>query len=140
MINKHHFLQDLYDRDGQLLGVWISAPLWHQVENKIENELKNALDALQQQEEPSKDVQEPLADWDLLKKYWDFKYPVDMDVYCEYCGNQTQNWEQDKPRKFYLKAASLGGLVTFKCACCSSRILKKHFKDYIKVELMKTSG
>ncbi|HMB31488.1 MAG TPA: hypothetical protein VKN82_06670 [Desulfohalobiaceae bacterium] len=138
MINKDKLMQDLYDRDGQLMGVWISAPLWHQIENRVEKELQNALTSLQG-EAPAKDIKEPLADWDLLKKYWDFKYPVDMDVYCEYCGNQTKNWEQDNPRKFLLKAASLGGLVTFQCVHCSSRILKKHFNDHIKVELMTTT-
>jgi DNA-directed RNA polymerase subunit RPC12/RpoP len=77
-----------------------------------------------------------MDDWELLKKYWDFQYAVDTDVFCENCGNTTENWEQDHPRKFYLKAASLGGLVTFQCAQCSARILKKHFKDSIKVELL----
>ena len=80
------------------------------------------------------DYKEPIEDWELFKKCWDFKYPYDFSVKCEICGNETQNWEQDEEKKFLLTAASVSGLVSFKCLKCGSKIVKKHFKDKIVSE------
>jgi hypothetical protein len=77
---------------------------------------------------------EPISDWEELMAYWDFSYPIDYDVTCEHCGAHTDNWQKDSPRKFYLSAANLGGLVSFECQCCGSRIIKKHFEDTITTE------
>ncbi|MFW6177785.1 MAG: hypothetical protein ACOC43_05400, partial [Desulfohalobiaceae bacterium] len=88
----------------------------------------------QESQDTRQSLQEPLQDWELLLQHWDFKYPVSKEVSCEICGNQTQDWQKDSPRKFLLKAASLGGLVSFECLNCQARIIKKHFKDYVQVQ------
>lgn len=118
-------LTELYDKDGNLIGVLVTAQLWSQIKPQIQNLLPQQAPA----ERP-----EPVGDWEMLKEYWDFPYPVDTDVQCELCGNQTDNWETDEPRKFRLMSCNLGGLVSFKCNQCQARITKKHFKDEIKVE------
>jgi len=96
--------------------------------------LEQALQDLQGPKK-GKDVKEPLEDWELLKKHWDFKYELTSYVYCENCGNTSYDWESDDPRKFKLSAANLGGLVAFRCLSCGAKVIKRHFKDYIKVEV-----
>lgn len=116
----------LHDSSGKFLGVFIPDTIWDQLELRV----KNALQALNVAPTP---IKEPIADWETLKKIWDFPYPVDTDVHCTLCGNSTDNWEQDAPRKFFLKAAGLGGLVAFECGQCHARVRKNHFKDAIEV-------
>lgn len=120
-------LTELFDKDGNLLGVVLSAEAWDAVRGQVEK----ALDlGAAPRENP-----EPLADWETLKQYWDFGYPVDTDVACSACGAQSADWAADEPRKFRLLAATLGGLVTFRCQCCQAKILKKHFKKHITTEV-----
>ena len=132
MGEENHLIQDCYDREGRFLGVWIDAVLWNRAEKELYPVLRRALE--QGDESPREEAGEPLRDWELLKKHWDFAYPVDMDVACGECGNATLNWSQDSPRKFRLKAASLGGLVAYQCMSCRARVVKKHFKDHIQVQ------
>lgn len=124
MIPQNEFLP-LYSQNGELIAVLVGSALWEKIEQIVpELSCKPA-----EQERP-----EPISDWELLKDYWDFKYPLDLSVQCNHCGNQTDNWELDDPRKFTLRAASLGGLVNFECMNCKSRIIKRHFKDCFQFE------
>jgi hypothetical protein len=123
-------VQKLYDDDGNLIGVLIGPEKWSQLAAAVPDML-----AEQKKPEPHT-IPEPLDDWNTLKEYWDFKYPVDYDVACEVCGDSTQNWEEDDPKQFRLLAANLGGLVRFECIKCKARITKRHFKDHIQVETL----
>lgn len=121
-------INELYDKDGNLIGALLSAEAWKYVR-------KDILSALGVQEQPDEEApKEPLSDWETLKEYWDFPYPVDMSVQCEHCGLSTEDWSSDEPRKFYLTSANLAGLVSFACTQCKSKIVKKHFNDAIKTE------
>lgn len=127
-------VQDVYNRQGQLLGVFLSREIWDLVGDKLTSVINQAMQELDSgKKEP--EIKEPIDEWNLLKQHWDFKYELSREVYCENCGNHTYNWEDDQPRKFKLKAANLGGLVTFQCLECQAKIVKKHFKDHIKVEV-----
>ncbi len=121
---------ELYDAKGNLLGAYVSKELWL----KIKDQVLDLVEPKQSDSPKSWDLKEPLEDWELFKKNWDFKYPYDFSVKCDICGNHTDNWEEDKEKKFYLTAASLSGLVSFRCVVCGSKIVKKHFKDKITVE------
>ncbi|CCH49451.1 hypothetical protein [Pseudodesulfovibrio piezophilus] len=121
-------INELFDKDGNLIGALLTAEAWTHVRKEV-------LSALGVKEESTSDIpREPLSDWETLKQYWDFSYPVDTNVHCEHCGNDTLDWAADEPRRFYLTSANLAGLVAFRCANCHSKIQKKHFKDEIKVE------
>lgn len=124
MSNDH--ITELFDKAGNPIGCLVSAEAWAAIKPA-------ALKALGIQE-AREERPEPIADWETLKEYWDFPYPVDTDVHCEQCGASTQNWENDTPRKFRLSSANLAGLVAFSCQQCKSKITKKHFKDTITVE------
>lgn len=115
-----------FDAQGNPLGVFIPFAVWEQLDQHI----RQALDAPNKQ---LQQIKEPIDDWEMLVSCWDFPYPVDTDVACQVCENQTQDWKQDSPRKFHLKAANLGGLVSFECCSCQARIRKNHFKDAIEV-------
>ncbi|PTN36524.1 hypothetical protein [Desulfonatronum sp. SC1] len=115
-----------FDAQGKPLGVFIPFALWEQLDQKTRNALERPTAKFQE-------IKEPIGDWEMLVSCWDFPYPVDTDVHCRLCDNQTQDWQQDNPRKFLLKAANLGGLVSFECAQCQARIRKNHFKDAIDV-------
>lgn len=123
-------IQKLFDENGNLIGVLLGPDKWEQITAQLP-ELVAA-----KKKPDSQIIPEPLDDWNTLKQYWDFKYPVDYDVACEVCGEKTDNWEEDDPKKFRLLAANLGGLVRFECIKCSARITKRHFKDHIKVETL----
>jgi len=118
----------LFDESETLRGVQLSAEVWEKVEHLVRPHLPSATPV----EEP--EPPEPLQDWETLTQYWDFKYPHDYDVACGACGQSTEDWRADDPRKFRLRNATLGGLVTFQCAACKARIMKRHFKDQIKTE------
>ncbi len=133
MWSKEKFIQELYNRQGEFLGVLISPELWESIGEELEPILKKGLKELTTRED-FLEKEEPIEDWNILKKNWDFNYPVNMEVRCEICGNYTKNWQEDEPRKFILKAANVGGLVSFLCKHCKARIIKKHFKDHIHVE------
>ncbi|HMM39316.1 MAG TPA: hypothetical protein PKB11_11220 [Desulfovibrio sp.] len=119
-------ITEMYDKSGELLGVQLSAEAWL----KVRETVLAALGPRPEEERP-----EPLADWELLKQYWDFPYPVDMDVACSECGAGTEDWSKDEPRKFRLTGANLGGLVAFRCQGCRAKVVKKHFKSHIKTEV-----
>ncbi len=125
MSNDH--ITELFDKDGNLIGCLLTADIWASIKPTV-------LKTLGIQEKPEKRP-EPISDWETLKEYWDFPYPVDTDVHCEQCGASTENWELDEPRKFRLSSANLAGLVSFTCQQCRAKITKKHFKDSIKVEI-----
>ncbi len=120
-------ITELFDQHGQLIGALLTAKTWLEIKPLL------SPDGLKESKATHK-IKEPLDDWENLKNYWDFLYPVDMDVQCSNCGNSTADWSQDTPRKFYLRAASLSGLVSFSCTSCAAKIIKKHFKDEIVVE------
>ncbi len=115
-----------FDAQGKPLGVFIPNAVWEQLNPTVKQALTPNRAKLQE-------IKEPLADWDMLVSCWDFPYPVDTDVHCQLCENQTQDWKADTPRKFLLKAANLGGLVSFECCQCQARVRKNHFKDTIDV-------
>ena len=121
-------INELFDKDGNLIGALLSADAWAAVSRDVY--------ALLGVDSPAvvEETPEPTSDWETLKEYWDFPYPVDTDVHCEICGAKTDNWEADDPRVFRLTAANLAGLVSFKCVQCEAKVVKKHFKDEIKVE------
>ncbi|QJB56011.1 hypothetical protein [Pseudodesulfovibrio sp. zrk46] len=121
-------INELYDKDGNLIGCLLTAEAWNYVKKDILARL--GVEDESQQEE----IKEPVADWETLQEYWDYDYPVDTDVHCENCGSSTEDWAADDPRKFYLTAANLAGLVSFLCVKCQAKVVKKHFKDTIKTE------
>jgi len=118
----------LFDEQGKFLGVFLAAELWNKVEPELASYLPSPSPA------PETVLPEPLADWATLQEFWDFSYPVDTDVSCAECGNNTTDWQRDVPRKFRLVACNLGGLMRFECQACKARIMKRHFKDKITVE------
>jgi len=132
MFDENRPIQTLYDENGKFIGLYISPGMWDRIEKEVAPVIQRELDKIEQQKDPA--IKEPMDDWENLKKFWDFRYPVDYDVRCEHCGLSTDNWQEDEPRKFQLKAASLSGLVAFQCRGCGARIIKKHFKDTIVVE------
>jgi hypothetical protein len=120
--------QELFDANGQCLGAFLGLEAWQTVRDLV-------LARFAPSQAPAPEVEEPLQDWSDLVQFWDFKYPVDLDVQCSLCGNETNDWQTDEPRKFRLTAANLGGLVTFRCLGCQAKIMKRHFKDTIKIEV-----
>jgi len=122
-----------FDAQGKPLGVFIPFAIWEQLAPSVKQALTPT--ALKSQQ-----VKEPMADWEMLVSNWDFPYPVDLDVMCQNCDNQTPDWKMDSPRKFLLKAANLGGLVSFECCQCNARIRKNHFKDCIDVSCTPVSN
>lgn len=127
MSSQH--INELYDKEGNLIGALLTAEAWTAVKDNVYEALGVA---------PSKptvdDRPEPVSDWEMLKEYWDYPYPVDTDVSCDNCGNATEDWAADEPRKFKLSSANLAGLVSFRCTKCQAKVTKKHFKDEIRTE------
>ena len=121
-------INELFDKDGNPIGALLSAEAWAAVKTDVLAKLGLA-DTSAPPEKP-----EPVADWETLQQYWDFPYPVDTDVTCSCCGNATDDWAADDPRKFRLTSANLAGLVSFKCMQCQAKVVKKHFKDTISTE------
>jgi hypothetical protein len=125
-------VQPLYNETGNLQGVFITATKWFECEKELESILFS-----QQAEHSSPRSEpkaEPIKDWDSFLSYWDFNYPVEKIVKCDNCGAYTDDWTLDDPKKFRLKAANLGGMVSFLCLECQHRVTKKHFKDHICYE------
>lgn len=126
-MSQDHVIE-IFDAEGNSLGAIIDAEAWPAIKPVLAREFGLFSDTKQQQRP------EPVQDWENLLQYWDFPYPPDYDVHCEQCGERTEDWSKDEPRRFCLSAASLSGLVTFTCANCQARIIKKHFKDEIVSE------
>ncbi len=121
-------INELFDKDGNLIVALLTAEAWTEVREQV----MGALGVAEAPVEPV--IAEPLADWEILKEYWDFQYPVDVDVACEHCGNTTDDWTADDPRLFRVSSANLAGLVAFKCMKCNAKVTKRHFKDEILTE------
>ena len=119
---------ELYDNLGNPVGVFINSELWKEIRDDVLKKINLETKSLH------KEIKEPLEDWEMFKRCWDFKYPYDFSVKCKICGNETKNWEKDPQRKFFLTAANVSGLVSFRCTNCNARIVKKHFKDKIITE------
>ncbi|MDO9633376.1 MAG: hypothetical protein Q7I92_15880 [Humidesulfovibrio sp.] len=130
MSQTHDILsfQEIFDAQGQPLGAILGPEAWASVREIVLQHFSLP------EAEPEKP--EPLEDWRSLVLHWDFRYPVDLDVSCPFCGSDTADWEHDSPRKFMLTAANMGGLVSFRCLSCQARIIKRHFYDAIKVEAL----
>ena len=77
---------------------------------------------------------EPLADYQQLLDYWDFKYPPQHEARCDCCGANSLDWRSDEPRLFRLDSANLGGLVSFVCLGCKAKVIKRHFKDHVSYD------
>ncbi|MFO7728282.1 MAG: hypothetical protein R6X11_08130 [Desulfonatronovibrio sp.] len=123
-------VQPLYNETGRLMGVFIAADKWFENEKDLEAILFPG-----QSSQSSPEARpEPVKDWEVFLSYWDFNYPEEKKVKCDNCGSNTEDWSQDNPRKFVLKAANIGGMVSFQCQQCSFRVTKKHFKDHICYE------
>lgn len=125
-MNKETAIRYVVDAKGQPQGVFLEEEMWQHVSKHVHA----VLDKLCPSEKP---LIEPMADYDLLVKYWDLRYDLPTDVACETCGASTEDWLADEPRKFTLAAANMGGLLAFRCAGCGSRITKRHFKDKVTV-------
>jgi len=67
-------LTELFDKNGNLIGALLTADLWAKVKPMVK-------DLLPQEAPPERP--EPIGEWETLKEYWDFPYPVDTDVHCE---------------------------------------------------------
>ena len=126
---------ELFDAAGSPRGLLLSPELWAAVKKQLLPLLEKALPTVDPsfRSEPE-ERPEPMAEWDSLLAYWDFTYPPSRDVACEHCGNATEDWTLDTPRKFRLRSANLGGQVTFQCQGCQALVLKKHFKKHVAVE------
>lgn len=131
MISKKD-VQPLYDETGTLQGVFISAHKWQENAPALEKILFSMTSSAPGKTDVIKP--EPIKDWETFLSFWDFKYPLEKIVKCDNCGSHTNDWTEDDPKKFTLKAANIGGMVSFQCNCCAYRVTKKHFKDHIKYE------
>lgn len=125
-MKAHPEFQEIFDQSGNPIGAILGPEAWALVREVV-------LDRYAPKEPVT--AKEPLQDWLDLVQFWDFKYPVDHDVTCAICGSSTDNWQHDDPRKFILTAANLGGLVAFRCLGCQAKIIKRHFKDEIVVDV-----
>lgn len=128
MAHSDHCLP-LYDKEGNLHAVMLSAELWEKLRHRLEPQIRTALEQLEPVEKP-----EPLHEWEELKAYWDFKYPLDTEVQCRNCGAQTSDWQNDPQKPFKFKGANFGGLAVFTCESCGALVRKKHFKDHVCYE------
>lgn len=125
-MSKETAIRYVVDAQGQPQGVFLDEEMWQHV-------CKHVLAALEKLYPSEQQWVEPMADYDLLVKYWDFRYDLPTDVHCETCGASTEDWTADQPRKFILRAANMAGLLSFQCTACSSRVTKRHFKDKVTV-------
>lgn len=119
----------LFDKNGKLRAVQISAELWLGYREQLEAAIQAALEDM----EPTIPA-EPLQEWEDFKKYWDFKYPYSAEVECGHCGAKSEDWLHDPAKPFRLKSAQLGGLAVFACLACGATVRKKHFKDHVCFE------
>lgn len=117
---------ELFDEHGNLMGVVLSPEAWDIARKDVVAKLAP---------EPKVELRpEPVREWEYLLEYWDFPYEPDYDVVCDHCGNATDNWKNDDPRKFRLSSANLAGLVAFQCQQCQAKVVKRHFKDEITTQ------
>ena len=76
----------------------------------------------------------PLASFDELMQFWDFKYPYSPSVTCPHCQATTADWRNDPAQPFVLTNANIGGLLVFYCRACGTTIRQKHFHKHMAVE------
>jgi predicted RNA-binding Zn-ribbon protein involved in translation (DUF1610 family) len=124
---KHIF--PLFDAEGKLHSVMLSAELWLAGQIRLEPVLQKIIEDMEPAIRP-----EPLHEWETFKTYWDFRYPYSADVKCPNCGARTEDWIADPDKPFRLKSAQLGGLAVFTCQSCGATVRKKHFKDHVCFE------
>lgn len=122
-------LQYITDIKGNVASVIIPWPLWEKIEPKVRNLL--TIEAKPQEVEQAAG---PLADFEELMKFWDFKYPYCPAVACPHCGASVENWREDPSHAFILKNANVGGLLVFYCRACGTTIRQKHFHRHVAVE------
>lgn len=128
MAHSDHYLP-LYDQNGNIYAVMLSAELWNKYRHRLEPLIAGMLEEMEPVEQP-----EPLHEWDEFKRYWDFAYPYNACVECGNCGARTEDWTTDPAEPFRLRSAQLGGLAVFACKACGATVRKKHFKDHICFE------
>ena len=128
MAHSDHFLP-LYDAEGNLHAVLLSAELWRRGAKRLQPLVDSLLESMQPVEQP-----EPLDEWEMFRQYWDFQYPYNAEVECPHCGVKTPDWTADPAKPFRLRSAQLGGLAVFTCSACGATVRKKHFKDHICYE------
>ncbi|MFO7597712.1 MAG: hypothetical protein R6W92_15395 [Desulfocurvibacter africanus] len=127
----------LCNAQGEVLAVQLPIQVWTQIEAKVMPLVQEALGKSAEPEEESLPP-EPMADWQTLIDYWDFKYPVNTEVHCDVCASRTEDWTKDEPRKFWLRACNLGGLLRYRCLNCQAMVTKRLYKDKIKFEATPT--
>lgn len=125
-MNRDSAVRYVVDAQGKPQGVFLDEEIWQHVSTHVLGVLDRLCPVV-------KVFPEPMADFELLEKYWDFRYDLPTDVACEVCGLSTPDWKADDPRKFLLRAANMGGLLSFQCTGCNARVTKRHFKDKITV-------
>lgn len=125
-MDKKTAIRYLVNAQGQPQGVLLDEEFW----SHVCEDVMATFNRLFPEEQC---LPEPLADYALLEKYWDFRYDLSTEVCCEACQATTSNWREDEPRKFRLCAANMGGLLVFECTACQARIVKRHFKDKVTV-------
>ena len=131
MSNKH--LLYLTDRQGNLEGVQLRSLM--EKEQTRNTEVEPELEALKAMEPPLEHLNdEPVADFERLLQFWDFRYPYSPEVTCPHCGAHTADWRNDPAHPFHLTTANLGGLLVFRCKSCQSTVRQKHFRDHMAVE------
>ena len=131
MSTSDHLLK-LYDKNGNLLTVMMSAELWAKGGDRLARYIDTLLDTPSAQAGMPKDM--ALAQWEEFKSYWDFQYPYEASVVCKGCGASTADWLSDPQNSFTLKSAQVGGLAVFACSACGGTVRKKHFKDHVCFE------
>ncbi len=135
MLNKNqehiHYLVNI---KGHCQSVQLSMELWELVQSQVEK----AVQKLVNQEDPF-DLPQPLESLEELKTYWDFTYPYEPHVHCEFCNASTDDWENDPAHPFHLTNANIGGLLVFLCRC-GATVRKKHFHRKVVFECSPKSG
>ncbi len=124
----------LCNAQGEPQAVQLPFQVWNQIESRVMPMVREALGkSAQPEEEPL--PPEPMTDWQTLTEYWGFKYPVNTEVHCDLCANRTEDWTKDEPRKFWLRACNLGGLLRYQCLNCQAMVTKRLYKDKITFEV-----
>ena len=111
---------------GDILSVVVPYDLWQRLEPEAQKLIAAS-------EQPALKP-EPLADFETLMEYWDFRYPYSPAVTCPACGKSTDDWRNDPEHPFWLTNATIGGLLVFHCQHCGATVRQKHFTDHVAIE------